>query len=121
MDAEALRRAIANIVTQAVSQETHIPQDQLREDEPLASYGVESVMSVSIARRLEATFGDLSKTLLFEYQTLAALIEYFVTEHDHRIATPDVVTVAAPTQATQTQPRLGPADGYSTERAAQTP
>ncbi len=121
MDAEALRRAIANIVTQAVSQETHIPQDQLREDEPLASYGVESVMSVSIARRLEATFGDLSKTLLFEYQTLAALIEYFVTEHAHRIATPDVVTVAAPTQATQTQPRLGPADGYSTERAAQTP
>jgi acyl transferase domain-containing protein/pimeloyl-ACP methyl ester carboxylesterase len=71
---------IAQVVKQAISQETKISLDQLREDEPLESYGIESVMAVSIVRRLEETFGELAKTLLFEYQTLGSLLRYFEEE-----------------------------------------
>jgi polyketide synthase PksN len=72
---------LERVLRQAISQETKIPEDQLREDEPLESYGVESVMSVAIVRRLEETFGDLSKTLLFEYQTIESLLGYFEEEY----------------------------------------
>src|ERR1700759_1707290 len=71
---------IVRAVKDAISLETKIPVDQLREDEPLESYGIESVMAVSIVRRLEETFGELAKTLLFEYQTLGSLLRYFEEE-----------------------------------------
>ena len=73
---------VARVVRQAISQETKIPEEQLADDEPFERYGIESVMSVAIVRRLEETFGDLSKTLLFEYQTMKALLGYFAEEHD---------------------------------------
>ncbi len=80
MNTELRAEDIAQVVKRAVSQETKLPVDHLREDEPLESYGIESVMAVAIVRRLEETFGELAKTLLFEYQTLGSLVRYFEEE-----------------------------------------
>ncbi|SLM49935.1 protein of unknown function [Nitrospira japonica] len=83
-------------IRQAISIETKIPEDQLREDEPFERYGIESVMSVAIVRHLEDRFGELPKTLLFEYQTLRHLTNYFLEEQGIE---------TAPTQSIPAAPR----------------
>jgi 3-oxoacyl-(acyl-carrier-protein) synthase/pimeloyl-ACP methyl ester carboxylesterase/acyl carrier protein len=72
---------VSRTVRQAISKETKIQVEQLRTDAPFESYGIESVMSVAIVRDLEDSFGDLPKALLFEYQTIAALEEFLVSEY----------------------------------------
>jgi acyl transferase domain-containing protein/acyl carrier protein len=47
----------------------------------LEKYGIDSVLAMKLTNRLETTFGSLSKTLFYEYQTLAALAGYFVKAH----------------------------------------
>src|SRR5438105_1251310 len=89
---------IERIVRQAIAQETKIPEDQLRADEPFESYGIESIMSVAIVRRLEESFGDLSKTLLFEYQSLGSLLGYFRDEFSGTVS-PPATSVASPPSA----------------------
>ena len=43
--------------------------------EPLESYGIDSIMIMQLNRRLAEGFGELSKTLFFEYPTLAGVAE----------------------------------------------
>src|SRR5699024_5812949 len=42
-------------------------------DEPLGTYGMDSILATEVTSGLEATFGSLPKTLLFEYHTLTGL------------------------------------------------
>ena len=50
---------------------------------PLENYGINSILAMNLTSQLEKTFGALSKTLFFEYQTIAELSEHFVdTYHD---------------------------------------
>lgn len=51
------------------------------ENEPLEAYGIDSMMITRINRNLGGVFGELSKTLFYEYQTLAALAEYLIADH----------------------------------------
>jgi amino acid adenylation domain-containing protein len=67
---------ITGVIKEAIARETNIPVDQLRVDVPFERYGVESVLAVAIVRRLEQSFGELSKALLFEFQTIEALVEH---------------------------------------------
>ena len=53
----------------------------------LETYGIDSILAMKLTRRLEETFGPLSKTLFFEYQNIADLAEYFVQSHQARLAT----------------------------------
>ncbi|MGK3983836.1 SDR family NAD(P)-dependent oxidoreductase [Sorangium sp. So ce136] len=50
-------------------------------DEPLESYGIDSVMIAKLNQQLSGVFGELSKTLLFEYQALSPLSDYLLREH----------------------------------------
>ena len=49
--------------------------------EALESYGIDSVMIVALNRKLAQHFGQLSKTLWYEYPTLSKLNDYLVKEH----------------------------------------
>jgi polyketide synthase PksL len=50
---------------------------------PLENYGINSILAMNLTNQLEKTFGTLSKTLFFEYQTIAELSEHFSkTYHD---------------------------------------
>ena len=51
----------------------------------LETYGIDSILVMELTRALEEVFGTLSKTLLFEYQTLAALAGYFANNHADRL------------------------------------
>jgi polyketide synthase PksL len=58
-----------------------IQGDEFDADAPLEDYGIDSVLSMKLTNELELTFGSLSKTLFFEYQTITALAGYFVKDH----------------------------------------
>ncbi len=73
------------LLKQRFSQLTKIPADRIQPWEPLEKYGVDSILIVTFTERLEQEFGPLSKTLLFEYQTLEALGGYFVAHHGKRL------------------------------------
>ncbi|MGA3089271.1 MAG: SDR family NAD(P)-dependent oxidoreductase, partial [Terriglobales bacterium] len=47
----------------------------------LEEYGIDSILAMKLTNQLEQTFGSLSKTLFFEYQTIAELAGYFVKAH----------------------------------------
>jgi acyl transferase domain-containing protein/pimeloyl-ACP methyl ester carboxylesterase/acyl carrier protein len=79
--AEVRATNIAGVVRRIIAEETKLPEAQLSDNESFETYGIESVLSVAIARRLEETFGELSKTLLFEYPTIAALVGYLMQDH----------------------------------------
>ncbi|UII31929.1 SDR family NAD(P)-dependent oxidoreductase [Fulvivirga ulvae] len=53
---------------------------------PLENYGIDSILAMKFTGQLEKTFGSLSKTLFFEYQTIRELTEYFVKSHAVQLA-----------------------------------
>ena len=52
----------------------------------LEAYGIDSLLQMELTEELEKTFGPLSATLFFEYQTLGDLTGYFVQAHAARLA-----------------------------------
>ncbi|HYD79452.1 MAG TPA: SDR family NAD(P)-dependent oxidoreductase [Paucimonas sp.] len=62
-----------------------VPSHKVDPQAPLENYGIDSVVAMKLTNVLEKTFGSLSKTLFFEYQTIAKLAAYLVK------AFPDVV------------------------------
>ena len=91
---------------------------QIRADEPMDQYGIDSVMVMELTGLLEQTFGPLSKTLFFEYQDIQLLSRYFVDAHAERLrallevevqaggtaAAPDTDASGAPVQAANFRP-----------------
>jgi amino acid adenylation domain-containing protein len=72
-------------LTGLVAAEAKIPIEDIVADRPLEAYGIDSLMVVSLTRELEKTFGELSKTLLFEHQTIRALGGYLAKHHGQRL------------------------------------
>ncbi|MEY8355389.1 SDR family NAD(P)-dependent oxidoreductase [Lachnospiraceae bacterium 54-53] len=62
-----------------------LPPEMIEDNEPFETYGLDSVMIVTMNRELAEHFQDLSKTLLFEYKNLRELTEYFVENHKQRL------------------------------------
>ena len=58
-----------------------VPASRIEADESFGTYGIDSIVAMDLTGRLERTFGVLSKTLFFEYQSIAELAEYFLTHH----------------------------------------
>ncbi|MED1663358.1 SDR family NAD(P)-dependent oxidoreductase [Brevibacillus laterosporus] len=59
---------------------TKLDVDKIEADELLEIYGIDSIMITELNQRLASIFGDLSKTLFYEYQTLRALSAYLVSD-----------------------------------------
>ena len=82
-----LSRRVARYVAVSLASVIKLPADRIGLDEPLDSYGVDSIAAVELIRRLEASFGPLARTLVFEYRTINVLADYFVQAHPDRLAT----------------------------------
>lgn len=78
---EDLKSRIGQYTKEIFSDFLQIDLDELNTQVTFETYGLESVMAVDITGRLEQEFGSLPATLLFEYQTIDSLVEYFVIEH----------------------------------------
>ncbi|MBT2288312.1 SDR family NAD(P)-dependent oxidoreductase [Paenibacillus albidus] len=62
-----------------------LPASRIQADAPLDEYGIDSVMVMQMTNRLEKHFGSLSKTLLFEYQSIHELAAYFMEMHQAQL------------------------------------
>ncbi|CAN7772038.1 amino acid adenylation domain-containing protein [Rhizobium leguminosarum] len=74
-------------MTQALASSLKLPAARLDEHAPLGEYGVDSVIALQLTHELEKSFGSLSKTLLFEYQSIRELTQYFLETHRPKLNT----------------------------------
>lgn len=77
----SLQSATMMYLKQTLSTILKLPVDHIEANAPMEKYGIDSITTLQFTEQLEQTFGRLSKTLLFEYQTLSALTTYFIKAH----------------------------------------
>jgi acyl transferase domain-containing protein len=65
---------------------TQIDTSRIRADTALVEYGLDSIIIIDVTSRLDRVLGPLSKTLFFEYVTLASLAAHLVEEHAAALA-----------------------------------
>lgn len=86
MPDDALRDKTARYLTGLMAKTLKLSADRIDARAPLAQYGIDSIMVTDLTSVLERTFGALSKTLFFEYQTIDDLAAYFLQAHHGRLA-----------------------------------
>ena len=75
------RQDAESILKTILSQVLKLPEEKITRYEPFESYGIDSLMIMNLNQALEQVFGELPKTLFFEYLNLDSLINYFVDYH----------------------------------------
>src|SRR5207237_1965964 len=80
-DSEGIARKTPDSLRKQFSELLTLPSHKIDPRAPLENYGIDSILSMKLTNQLEKTFGSLSKTLFFEYQTIAGLAGYFVKYH----------------------------------------
>jgi polyketide synthase PksN len=80
------------------AQLTKLPLSGLHSRTSFEHYGIDSIMVMNLNRELEKHFGELSKTLFFEYQNLHDLAEFLLNHHGDRLpaAAPSPFTLKFP-------------------------
>ncbi|BCB74917.1 hypothetical protein Pflav_013270 [Phytohabitans flavus] len=77
----AAGRALLAHLRQIVAEQLKLPIDRLDPRARFERLGLESVMVMNVTSRLGEVFGDLPKTLFFEYQTLADLTRHLLDRY----------------------------------------
>jgi acyl transferase domain-containing protein len=78
--------ALIAYLTKIVATELKMDTGNLDPATPFEYLGIESVMVMNITREIEKDFGEISKSLFFEYKTVVELANYFVDHHNARVA-----------------------------------
>ncbi|MCP4993664.1 MAG: SDR family NAD(P)-dependent oxidoreductase, partial [Gammaproteobacteria bacterium] len=99
-----LFQATETYLKEQLSTALKLPSARMEHNAPWEKYGIDSVMVLNLTRQLEQSFGELPKTLFFEYQTLTDLTRYFVETYPSHLQ--KLLTQAD--QPTQTQPQTEP-------------
>ncbi|NVO12146.1 MAG: SDR family NAD(P)-dependent oxidoreductase [Bacteroidales bacterium] len=114
IDSKSLVEKTQEYLRKQFSAVLRLPSHKIEIQAPLEKYGINSILAMNLTSQLEKTFGSLSKTLLFEYQTIADLSEYFTKNYSEQLsvllAVPETSTspvkpVSAPIK-TQTEPEI---------------
>ncbi|MER7794330.1 amino acid adenylation domain-containing protein, partial [Streptomyces sp. NPDC097640] len=82
------RAEAEQLVLRIMAEALKLPETQIAATEPFDHYGVDSLITLSVTRRLEERFGPLPKTLLFEYVTVRELAEHLATAHPDAFTAP---------------------------------
>jgi len=83
-----------------------LPTHKIDLQAALSEYGIDSILAMQLINELEETFGALSKTLFFEYQTIRELAEYFGAHHSRRLK---ALFAATTHRTSEPSPDAGPA------------
>ena len=86
IDPEELADKTVEYLRRQFSSSLKLPPNVIDPHAALEQYGIDSILAMQLTRHLEQTFGQLSKTLFFEYQTIGALSEYFIRSHSATLA-----------------------------------
>ncbi|TQK74550.1 polyketide synthase PksM [Brevibacillus sp. AG162] len=76
---DMLREKSIAYFKQLVGETLKIPFDQIDSSAALEEYGIDSIMIVQMTNVLRKKLHQISTTLFFEYQTIDALVEHFMT------------------------------------------
>jgi 3-oxoacyl-(acyl-carrier-protein) synthase/enoyl-CoA hydratase/carnithine racemase/acyl carrier protein len=68
-----------------LSQVLKLPVSKIQSQEPFEKYGIDSIIIMNLNREFENHFGELPKTLLFEYKNVKELAGYFVESHRRQL------------------------------------
>jgi polyketide synthase PksN len=74
-----------NYLRKHLAEALKLPVQDLDPKAPLENYGIDSILAMRLTSMLEETFGSLSKTLFFEYQTIKSLAAFFANTYPHII------------------------------------
>ncbi len=85
---------------EVLAEEMRLTVDRIDAEEALDRYGLDSVMIMNVTQKLEVTFGELSKTLFFEYQNVKELVSYLLEHHL------DTIVEKFGTSAAEASPKL---------------
>jgi polyketide synthase PksN len=81
-DKATIRKVTIQQLKNIFGQVVKLSPARIDEREDYQAYGLNSVMIVQLNQLLEKVFGDLSKTLFYEYPHLSALADYLVRDHE---------------------------------------
>jgi acyl transferase domain-containing protein/NADP-dependent 3-hydroxy acid dehydrogenase YdfG/acyl carrier protein len=75
------RKRISDLLKTVLVNELKIESHLMKDETEFSDFGVDSILSMNIISNLEKTFGNLPKTLFFEYPTFSSLLGYFLENH----------------------------------------
>jgi len=106
LDSGQLRQKTLGKLKTLFAEMTKLPLDRVDTEEPLESYGIDSIMIAQLNQKLTEGLGSVSKTLFYQFQTLVDLANHLATNYSDgclkwtelntSLAAPDVKLTAAP-------------------------
>jgi polyketide synthase PksN len=81
VDPKLLRESTLDRLKLIIGEITQLEIGRIDPEEPLESYGIDSIMITQLNQRLAGAFAEVSKTLFYEYQTLGATVEYLTANY----------------------------------------
>lgn len=77
----ALAVAAAQMIREAICEGTGTPEERVRLDDSFEDLGLDSIVIMTVTRKLETRFGSLPKTLFFEHVTIEELAYTLATKY----------------------------------------
>ena len=87
IDSENFVEKTQDYLRQQFSDLLKLPSHKIDSQATLENYGMDSILAMKLTNQLEKTFGPLSKTLFFEYQSIRELSQYLIHSHSARLVT----------------------------------
>ncbi|WP_369932934.1 SDR family NAD(P)-dependent oxidoreductase [Xanthomonas tesorieronis] len=81
VDTQALQAIATSRLVELLANVTKLAPAQIDPHASLENYGIDSVMIAALNRELELRFGEVPKTLFFEYQELSGIADYLAENH----------------------------------------
>lgn len=85
IDLKKLVSRTKRYVKQLICKGTGMPEEKIEDDVNLDEYGVDSIIVNTVNSELEKEIGNVTKTLLYEYQTVDGITEYLVESHRNEL------------------------------------
>ncbi len=85
MDSIQLSQKTEKLITSILARNAKLLPEMIDPEEALEKYGIDSLMIMNLNREMEGIFGELSRTLFFEYTTINALTGFFVKNHTSKL------------------------------------
>lgn len=85
IDTAKLLDSTKQYVRELISKGTGMPVDQIEGDVNLDEYGVDSIIVNTVNSEFEKSIGNVTKTLLYECQTVDGISEYLIENHKNKL------------------------------------
>ena len=85
-DIENVKFKTESMIKEILAKEIKLSSDKIRNNETFERYGIDSMIIVKLNKQMESMFGDVPKTLFFEYRNISELADYFMNNHKDKLA-----------------------------------